>query len=45
MYLEGSLLADSFFIAGKMLFAIGLPMIGASIVGNYLGSHMTIKKR
>jgi len=27
-----------------MLFAIGLPMIGASIAGNYLGSHMTIKR-
>lgn len=38
----GSFIA--FFIAGKMLFAIGLPMIGASIAGNYLGSHMTIKR-
>ncbi|WP_292655106.1 TSUP family transporter, partial [Nitratifractor sp.] len=34
----------SFFIAGKMLFAIGIPMVIASILGNYLGSHMTIKR-
>jgi len=37
----GSFIA--FFIAGKMLFLIGLPMILASIAGNYIGSHMTIK--
>jgi uncharacterized membrane protein YfcA len=34
----------AFFIAGKMLFLIGIPMIIASIVGNYIGSNMTIKK-
>jgi len=34
----------AFFIAGKMLFLIGIPMIIASIIGNYIGSHMTIKK-
>ncbi|WP_456431275.1 sulfite exporter TauE/SafE family protein [Nitratifractor sp.] len=34
----------SFFMAGKMLFAIGIPMVIASILGNYLGSHMTIKR-
>lgn len=34
----------AFFIAGKMLFLIGIPMIVASILGNYIGSHMTIKK-
>jgi uncharacterized protein len=34
----------AFFMAGKMLFMIGIPMILASMVGNYIGSHMTIKK-
>lgn len=34
----------TFFLAGKMLFLIGIPMVAASIVGNYLGSHLTIKK-
>jgi len=34
----------AFFIAGKMLFLIGIPMIIASIIGNHIGSHMTIKK-
>ena len=38
----GSFIA--FFMAGKMLFTIGAPMIGASIAGNYIGSHMTIKR-
>jgi len=33
----------AFFIAGKMLFIIGIPMVIASMVGNYIGSHMTIK--
>ncbi len=32
-----------FLIAGKMLFLIGIPMIVASMLGNYIGSHMTIK--
>ena len=34
----------AFFIAGKMLFIIGIPMVGASIAGNYIGSHMAIKR-
>jgi len=34
----------AFFLAGKMLFLLGTPMIIASMVGNYIGSHMTIKK-
>ena len=34
----------AFFIAGKMLFLIGVPMVIASIIGNYMGSRMTIKK-
>lgn len=34
----------AFFIAGKMLFIIGIPMVIASIVGNYVGSKLTLKK-
>jgi uncharacterized membrane protein YfcA len=34
----------AFFIAGKMLFIIGIPMVIASVIGNYIGSHMTIQK-
>jgi len=34
----------AFFLAGKMLFALGIPMVIASIVGNYIGSHMTITR-
>lgn len=34
----------AFLIAGKMLFVIGIPMIIASIVGNHIGSTLTIKK-
>ncbi|MBE8189346.1 MAG: TSUP family transporter [Candidatus Thioglobus sp.] len=33
----------AFFIAGKMAFLIGIPMVLASIGGNYIGSHMTLK--
>jgi uncharacterized membrane protein YfcA len=33
----------AFAIAGKMLFLIGIPMIVASIIGNYIGSHLTLK--
>jgi uncharacterized membrane protein YfcA len=33
----------AFFIAGKMAFIIGIPMVLASIGGNYIGSHVTIK--
>ena len=34
----------AFLLAGKMLFLIGIPMIIASITGNYIGSNMTIKR-
>lgn len=34
----------AFLLAGKMLFLIGIPMIIASIAGNYIGSSMTIKR-
>ena len=34
----------AFLLAGKMLFIIGIPMIIASIAGNYIGSNMTIKR-
>ncbi len=33
----------AFFIAGKMAFIIGIPLVLASISGNYLGSHLTLK--
>ncbi len=33
----------AFSIAGKMAFIIGIPMVFASIAGNYVGSHMTLK--
>ena len=33
----------AFFMAGKMLFLIGIPMAIASMFGNYIGSHLTIK--
>lgn len=33
----------AFAIAGKMAFIIGIPMIVASMVGNYMGSHLTLK--
>jgi len=33
----------AFFIAGKMLFLLGIPMIIASIIGNYFGSKLTLK--
>ncbi len=32
-----------FFIEGKMLFLIGIPMIIASIAGNYTGSNLTLR--
>ena len=34
----------AFAIAGKMLFLIGVPMIVASVVGNFIGSHLAINK-
>ena len=34
----------AFAIAGKMAFMIAIPMIIASIIGNYIGSHLTLKK-
>lgn len=34
----------AFFLAGKMLFKIGIPMIIGSLVGNYIGSKLTISK-
>ena len=34
----------AFAIAGKMLFLIGIPMIVASVVGNFIGSHLAISK-
>lgn len=34
----------SFFIAGKMLFIMGIPMIIGSLIGNYIGSKMTLSK-
>ncbi len=33
----------AFFIAVKMVFIIGIPMVLASISGNYIGSHMMLK--
>lgn len=33
----------AFFLAGKMLILIGIPMILASLLGNHFGSHMAIK--
>lgn len=33
----------AFFIAGKMAFIIAIPMVLASIGGNYIGSHVTLK--
>lgn len=33
----------AFFIAGKMAFVIGIPMVLASVGGNYVGSHLTLK--
>ncbi|WP_338071730.1 sulfite exporter TauE/SafE family protein [Bathymodiolus thermophilus thioautotrophic gill symbiont] len=33
----------AFFIAGKMAFVIGIPMVLASIGGNYIGSHLTLE--
>ncbi|WP_201341989.1 TSUP family transporter [Abyssogena phaseoliformis symbiont] len=32
-----------FFMAVKMAFLIGVPMVLVSIIGNYIGSHMTLK--
>lgn len=32
-----------FFISGKMLLLIGIPMIIASIIGNYIGSNLSLK--
>lgn len=34
----------AFALAGKMLFLIGIPMIIASVFGNFIGSKMTIDK-
>lgn len=34
----------AFLIEGKMLFYIGIPVVIASIMGNYMGSHMVIKR-
>ena len=34
----------AFAIAGKMAFFIGIPMVAGSVAGNYLGSHLTLKK-
>lgn len=34
----------AFIFAGTINYAIGLPMLAASIGGNYLGSHIAIKK-
>ena len=34
----------AFFVAGEMLFGIGVPMVIGSFLGNYLGSRMTIAK-
>ncbi len=39
----GLILVPAFFIAGKMAFIIGIPLVLASISGNYLGSHLTLK--
>lgn len=34
----------AFFVAGEMLFGLGLPMIAGSFLGNYIGSRLTISK-
>lgn len=34
----------AFFMAGKMAFGIGIPMIFGSLLGNYVGSKLTLKK-
>lgn len=34
----------TFVIAGKVIYAFGIPMALANIVGNYTGSHIAIKK-
>lgn len=34
----------TFLIAGKVIFTIGLPMAVGSMTGNFLGSHLAIKK-
>lgn len=34
----------TFIIGGKVLYILGIPMAVASMLGNYLGSHLAIKK-
>lgn len=34
----------AFFIAGKMLFVLGIPMVIGSLLGNYVGSKLAIAK-
>lgn len=34
----------TFIFAGKVIYLLGLPLAGANILGNFIGSHLVIKK-
>lgn len=34
----------SFILGGKVIYALGLPLAGMGMLGNYVGSHMVMKK-